>query len=133
MVETEVAPFELRSNNCRLFKKNTRLSEHHLLVKYKNNITEQETPHSDLPTEEFPIHEITGCAKTQNIIKTIEFHMCLGNSDFSEVIKNKFADGNDLKFYDKQKNVKAEIENNIFSTVEELDTIRTISFYTKIR
>ena len=59
--------------------------------------------------------------------------MCLGNSDFSEVIKNKFADGNDLKFYDKQKNVKAEIENNIFSTVEELDTIRTISFYTKIR
>ena len=133
MVETEIAHFELHSNYCRLFKKNNRLSEHHFHVKYKNDITEQETPHSDLPTEEFAIHEITACAKTQNIIKTMEFHMCPGNSDFSEVKKNKFADGNDLNFYDKQKNIKAETENKIFSTVEELDIIRTISFYTKIR
>ena len=32
-----------------------------------------------------------------------------------------------MNFYDKQKNIKAKIENKIFSTVEELDTIRTIN------
>ena len=52
--------------------------------------------------------------------------MCLGNSNFPEVIKNKCVHGTDLRFFDKQKNVKAKIENKIFSTVEELDTIRTI-------
>ena len=52
--------------------KHTRLSEHHYLVKYKNNITEQETPHLDLMTEEFTIHEIIAYTKTQNIIKTLE-------------------------------------------------------------
>ena len=72
VVETEIAPFELHSNNCRLFMKHTKLSEHNFLVKYKNNITEQETPHLDLPREKFTIHEIITCAKTQNIIKTIE-------------------------------------------------------------
>ena len=33
----------------------------------------------------------------------LEFYMCPGNSDFQEVIKNKFAHGTDLNFYDKQK------------------------------
>ena len=196
VVETEIAPFEVHSNNCRLCMKHTRLNEHHFLVKYKSNITEQETPHLDLPTEEFSIHEIIAYAKTQNMIKTmeddmsltlssikaydgkpvidfsikiykedfsweifvfhktiskhltyisrlpsyinrsnlqsffdfyLEFHICPGNSDFPEVIKNKFAHGTDLNFHDKQKNVKAKIENKIFSTVEELDTIRTIN------
>ena len=44
----------------------------------------------------------------------LEFHIC------PEVIKNKFAHGTDLKFYDKQKNVKTKIKNKIFSTMEEL-------------
>ena len=57
----------------------------------------------------------------------LEFHICPENSDFLEVIKNKFAHGTDLNFYDKQKNVKAKIENKQFSTVEELGTIRTIN------
>ena len=48
--------------------KHTRLSEHHFLVKYKNNII----PHLDLPTEEFKIYEIIACAKKQNLIKTIK-------------------------------------------------------------
>ena len=157
--------------------KHTRLSEHHFLVKYKN-ITEQETPHSDLSTEEFTIYEIVACAsKTQYFIKTVqdnmsltlpnikvydckpvidfsikiskedfswelfvfqktiskqltyastlpsfinqsnvqsffnsylEFHICPGNSDFPELIKNKF-------------------ENKKFSTVGELDTIQTMN------
>ena len=52
--------------------KHTRLSEPHYLVKCKINITEQETPHLDLLKEEFTIHEIIACAKTQNIIKTLE-------------------------------------------------------------
>ena len=39
----------------------------------------------------------------------LEFHICPGNSDFPKVIKNKFAHGTDLNFYDKQKNVKAKI------------------------
>ena len=71
-VETEIGPFELNSNNCMLCMKHTRLSEHHVLVKYEINITEQETLYLDLPTHEFIIHEIIACAKTQNIIKTIE-------------------------------------------------------------
>ena len=50
--------------------------------------------------------------------------ICPENSDFPEVRKNKFAHGTDLNFYDKQKNVKTRIEDKIFSTVEELDTIR---------
>ena len=58
----------------------------------------------------------------------VEFHICPGNSDFPEVIKNKFTHGTDLNFYDKQKNIKAKIENKIFSTVEELDSIRTINY-----
>ena len=33
----------------------------------------------------------------------LEFHICPGNSDFPEAIKNKFAHGTDLNFYDKQK------------------------------
>ena len=41
VVETEITPFELHCNNCRLCMKHTRLSEHHFLVKYKNNIIEQ--------------------------------------------------------------------------------------------
>ena len=49
VVETEIAP------NCRLCMRHTRLSKHHFLVKYKN-ITEQETPHLDLLTEEFTIY-----------------------------------------------------------------------------
>ena len=172
MVETEIALFELHSINRRLYVKHTRLSEHHFLVKYKN-ITEEETPHLDLLTEEFTIYETIACAsKTQNFIKTIEddmsmtlsnikvydwkpvidfsikrskedfswelfvfqktiskqvtyvstlpsflnqsnvqsffnfyleFHICPGNSDFPEAIKNKFAHGTDLNFYDKQK------------------------------
>ena len=76
VVDTEIAPFQLHSNNCKLMK-HTRLSEHHFLVKHRNNITEQETPYLDLPTEEFTIHEIIACAKTQNIIKTIEDDTCL--------------------------------------------------------
>ena len=61
VVETEIAPFEQHSNNCKLCMKHTRLSKHHFLVKYKNNITEQETPYLDLTTEEFTIHEIIAC------------------------------------------------------------------------
>ena len=72
LVETEIVPLELHSNNCRLCMKHTRPSENHFLVKYKNNIAEKETPHLDLPTEEFTIHEIIACTKPQNIIKTIE-------------------------------------------------------------
>ena len=72
VVETEIAPFELHSNNCRLCMKHNRLSEHHFRVKYKSNITEQEIAHLDVPTEKFTIHEIIACAKTQNIFKTIE-------------------------------------------------------------
>ena len=72
LVETEIVPLELHSNNCRLCMKHTRPSENHFLVKYKNNIAEKETPHLDLPTEEFTIHEIIACTKTQNIIKTKE-------------------------------------------------------------
>ena len=72
VVETEIAPFELHNNNCRLCMKYTRLSEHHFLVKFKNKMADQETPHLDLPTEEFTIHETIASAKTQNIIKTIE-------------------------------------------------------------
>ena len=172
VVKTEIATFELHSNNCRLCMKHTRLSEHHFLVKYKN-ITEQEILHLDLSTEEFTIYEIIACAsKTQNFLKTIEddmsltfsnikvydckpvidfsikiskedfswelfvfqktvskqliyvstlpsfinqsnvqslfsfyleLHTCPGNSDFPEVIKNKFAHGTDLNFHDKQK------------------------------
>ena len=56
-----------------------------------------------------------------------EFPICPGNSDFSEVVKKKFAHGTDLNFYDKQKNVKAKIENQKLSTVEELDTSYTNS------
>ena len=71
-----MASFELHSNNCRLCMKHTRLSEHHFLVNYKNNITELETPNLDLPTEKFTIHENSQiftiiCAKTQNISKMI--------------------------------------------------------------
>ena len=33
----------------------------------------------------------------------LEFHICPGNSDFPEAIKNKLAHGTDLNFYDKQK------------------------------
>ena len=40
-------------------------------------------------------------------------------------MKNKIAHGTDLKFFDKQKNVKAKFETKIFSTVEDLDTIPT--------
>ena len=40
VVETEITPFEQHSNNCKLGMKHTRLSKHHFLVKYKNNITE---------------------------------------------------------------------------------------------
>ena len=77
VVETEIAPFELHSNNCRLCMKHTRLNEHHFLLKYEN-ITEQETPRLDLSTEEFTIYEIIACAsKTQNFIKTIEDDMSL--------------------------------------------------------
>ena len=72
VVETKIAPFELHSNNCRLCMKHTRISEHHFLVKYKN-ITERETAHLDLLTEEFTIYEIIACAsKAQNFIKTID-------------------------------------------------------------
>ena len=42
-------------------------------------------------------------------------------------MKNKFAHGTDLNFHNKQKNVKVKIENKTLSTVEELDTIRTIN------
>ena len=63
----------------------------------------------------------------------LEFHIRSGNSDFPEGIKKKFAHGTDLNFYDKQKNDKAKVENKKISTLEELDTIRTInkvwSFY----
>ena len=77
VVETEIALFELHSINRRLYVKHTRLSEHHFLVKYKN-ITEEETPHLDLLTEEFTIYETIACAsKTQNFIKTIEDDMSL--------------------------------------------------------
>ena len=77
VVEAETAPFKLHSNDCRVCMKHTRLSEHHFLVKYKN-ITEQETPHLDLSTEEFTIYEIIACAsKTQNFIKIIEDDMSL--------------------------------------------------------
>ena len=38
-----------------------------------------------------------------------------------------FAHGTDLNFYCRQKNVNAKIENKIFSTVDELDTLRTIN------
>ena len=55
----------------------------------------------------------------------LQFHIYSGNIDFPEIMKNKFAHGTDLKFFDKQKNVKAKFETKIFSTVEELDTIRT--------
>ena len=57
VVSKEIATLELHSHNCRVcLKHNNRFSEHHFLVKYKNNITEQEKPH--LPTEEFTIYEI---------------------------------------------------------------------------
>ena len=36
-----------------------------------------------------------------------------------------FAHGTDLNFYYRQKNVKTKIENKTFSTVDELDTLRT--------
>ena len=36
-------------------------------------------------------------------------YICQENSDFPEVLKNKFAHGIDLNFYDKQKNFKAKI------------------------
>ena len=42
--KSEIAPFELHSNNCRLCMKHTRLSEHQFLVKYKNNVSKEETP-----------------------------------------------------------------------------------------
>ena len=57
----------------------------------------------------------------------LEFYICPGNSDFPEVIKNNFAHGTDLNFYNEQKNAKAKIENKKFRTVEELNTIRTIN------
>ena len=63
----------------------------------------------------------------RSLILFLEFHACPGNSDFPEVIKSKFSHGTDLNFYDKQKNIKAKIENKIFSTVEELDTTCTIN------
>ena len=63
----------------------------------------------------------------RSLILSLEFHTCPGNSDFPEVIKNKFAHGTDLNFHDKQKNIKAKIENKIFSTVEELDAKCTIN------
>ena len=47
----------------------------------------------------------------------LEFHICPESSDFTEVIKDKFVHETDLNFYDKQKNVKAKIENKTFSTV----------------
>ena len=77
VTETEMAPFELHTNNGRFFMKHTMLSEQNFLVKYKNNVTEQEKPHSDLPREEFTIHETITCAKTQNITQTIENDMSL--------------------------------------------------------
>ena len=67
VVETEIAHFQLHSNNCSLMK-HTRLSEHHFLVKHKNNVTEQETPYLDLQAEEFTIHEIIACSKTQILL-----------------------------------------------------------------
>ena len=68
----------------------------------------------------------------RSLILFLEFHTCPGNSDFPEVIKNKFAHGTGLNFYDKQKTIKAKIENKIFSTVEELDYMynKLWSFYT---
>ena len=72
LVETKIAPFELHSNNFRLCMKHTRPNKHHFLVKYKNNITEKETPHLGLISEEFTIYKTIACAKTQNIIQTIE-------------------------------------------------------------
>ena len=57
----------------------------------------------------------------------LELHICPGNNDFPEVIKSKFGHGTDLNFYDKQKNIKAKIKNKIFSTAEELDTVRTLN------
>ena len=78
--------------------------------------------------EEATVYQSTVYSNVQSFFNFyLEFHICPRNSDFPEVIKNKFARGTDLNFYGKQKNVKAKIEDKKFSTVEELNTIRTIN------
>ena len=92
VVETEIVPFELHSNNCRLCMNHTRFSEHYFFAKYKN-ITEQETPHLGLLREEFTIYEIIPCtSKTQNFIKTIENDVSLTLSNMKVYDCNPFID-----------------------------------------
>ena len=57
----------------------------------------------------------------------LDFHICPRNSDFPELIKNKFARGTDLNFYDKQKHIKAKFENKKISTAGEIDAIQTMN------
>ena len=48
-----------------------------------------------------------------------------GNHDFSDIF-HKMSQGADLNFYDKNKEIRAKIENGKINLYDEMSTIRTI-------
>ena len=53
--------------------------------------------------------------------------LCPGNHDFSDIIFHKISQGADLNFYDKNKEIRAKIEDGKLNSYDEMSTIRTIA------
>ena len=71
---------------------------------------------------------ITDSRKYRNVLKhKKDAKLCPGNHDFSDIIFHKISQGADLNFYDKNKEIRAKIEDGKLNSYDEMSTIRTIA------